>query len=178
MSDLLNRLQKRADDFEKKYRGKSQFYYGNRERFYSLTEALCDKKDSKIGGIVGESQIEDAIIFALSKSDWKHWAPPFVYKNGGLLPTQVLFMAPQFQFGPYRADIMIVCKTDTGIKYLCVECDGHDYHQSEPYRIQRDGFFAAFGVKTIRLSGHDCKRHPELCASIIIREFLEWEALK
>jgi len=178
MSDLLNNLQKRADAYENKYRSKSQFYYGNREKFNNLSEALSDRKDSKIRGIVGESQIEDIIIFALTKADWREWAAPVVFKNDDPLPRAGIFIVPQFQFGPYRADIMIVCRTDAGVKYLCVECDGHDYHQSEPYRMKRDGYFAAFGIKTIRLSGHDCKRHTELCVNLIIREFLEWEASK
>lgn len=172
MSDLLNRLEERAKKYENKYRSKSQFYYGRREKTFTLVDALSDNSSASIG----ESQIEDALIIALLKSDWSPWRAPVLLKEGDKLPTGNLFISPQFQFGKYRADLMIVCKSNGQTKYLCIECDGDAYHQSEPYRIMRDGYFAAFGIKTLRFSGHDCRTHTQLCANKIIRELADWEA--
>lgn len=91
------------------------------------------------------------------------------------------FVYPQHKSGQYRADFLIKA-VGWGNEYkvwpptaevsVCVECDGREFH-STPEQIARDNdkekHFKEQGIETLRFSGSEIYRKPDLCVNQIYK---------
>lgn len=106
----------------------------------------------------------------------------FTLVNEGEPDGEGLFIYPQMQIGPYRADLLIKGRgyhtvsrvwppKATGI--LAVECDGKGFHTS-PEQVEhdqkRDEYFKSKGIKTIRFTGAEINRDVSFCIDCIAHE--------
>lgn len=123
-----------------------------------------------------ESPIENMLLNKLVRD------PRFTLVRQGEPQGEGLFIYPQMQVGPYRADFIIV-----GIGYgdvvrvwppnmlgvIAVECDGHEFHSHEvdvEHDRKRDEYFLSKGIKTIRFKGAQIYRNVSFCIDCIEHE--------
>lgn len=105
----------------------------------------------------------------------------FTLVNDGEHAGEGLFMYPQRQVGPYRADLIII-----GVGYnkpnrvwppnvevtMAVECDGEQFHSLPDqieYDKQRDAYFLERGIKTLRFRGAHIYADASFCIDEIYR---------
>ena len=73
----------------------------------------------------------------------------------------------QVSFMDYVADFIAVCKIDGVTDYLCIECDGHDFHERTKNQVARDKLrdrrFLIGGIPAMRFSGSEIWRDPLEC---------------
>lgn len=83
-------------------------------------------------------------------------------------------LMPQFRVGGYRADFAIF--VEDAVK-ICVECDGHDYHERSKEQAQRDRerdrYFTCDGWKMLRFTGSEIWRDPRKCVRQVEREIVK-----
>jgi very-short-patch-repair endonuclease len=86
-----------------------------------------------------------------------------------------VYLAPQVPVGPYRCDFLLMVY-DVTPKFLCVECDGKDFHRATQEQRNRDNerdqWFRAKLIATKRFSGARIMRDPYKCAREAIRELV------
>lgn len=80
-------------------------------------------------------------------------------KDEAFPPTSRMFLVPQMPFLRYRADFALIYRSGLRSVILAVECDGKDFHNAKT-DLLRDGFFACFGIRTIRLTGSEIWNEP------------------
>lgn len=118
-----------------------------------------------------ESPIEKLLLFAFLRNK------EFVLVDK-VEPTGAgLFIYPQKEVGPYRADFII-----EGVGYksgkrvfppnktvsIAVECDGAEFHVAgNEHDQKRDKYFAEQGIKTFRYTGSEIYNSGDLIASDI-----------
>lgn len=129
--------------------------------------------------ITTESHIETQMFHSLMRS--KKF---ILMKEGDKSEGCGLFLFPQAEIKPYRLDFLI---KGVGFKkaqrvwppsstvYLCVECDGKEYHSSEEDKekdLTRDEFLKKKGIKTVRFTGTEIYKYSDKIA-ISIANLLE-----
>lgn len=69
----------------------------------------------------------------------------------------------QVKIESYRVDLVL----HVGCALIFIECDGHDWHertkQQAAYDRERDRFFLAQGLPTVRFTGSEIVNYPEKC---------------
>lgn len=74
------------------------------------------------------------------------------------------FAFQEHTVGPYRVDFALVNHTG-GL--VCVECDGHDYHErtkdQAAYDRRRDRYFQSLGWRVMRFTGSEIHRDAAGC---------------
>ena len=89
-----------------------------------------------------ESPIEKIMMAALVFEDWYPFLtiPAAVLRPGEkMMPKGDLVIAPQFRIGPYRLDFLIIGHDEAGSqKWLSIECDGEEYHNTTMVKYQAD----------------------------------------
>ena len=140
--------------------------------FWTLTAKTYD---------VCESPIECAALSALVFADWRPFLsiPAHIYVQGNDFPTGDIVVCPQFPFGPYRLDFLIMGRLDNGPqKWLCVECDGDEFHNATmvEYRRdrRRDAFLRIFGIETFRFTGSEIWTDPTGCVDELTATMRDW----
>ena len=86
------------------------------------------------------------------------------------LPPHVK-IRPQEKIGRYRADFLVIDEADYFPSYkaqFVVECDGHEWHERTKKQAkrdrQRDRWFLARGIPTIRFTGSEIHADASCCA--------------
>lgn len=73
-------------------------------------------------------------------------------------PTN-LAIVPQYKVGAYRLDFAVFYGCDGVIKFLAVECDGHEFHERTKQQAQRDKsrdrFLQSRGIPVFRFTGSE-----------------------
>jgi very-short-patch-repair endonuclease len=129
-----------------------------------------------------ESPIEKIMMAALVFEDWYPFLtiPAAVLRPGEKrMPLGDLIIAPQFPIGPYRLDFLIIGHDDAGSqKWLNIECDGEEWHNSTRFQYQadreRDKFVRACGIEVIRFSGSDIWNDSKGCAEETSLSLKRW----
>lgn len=83
---------------------------------------------------------------------------------GAVFSAQTLVQGPN---GRFRVDFLLFC----GAAVTVVELDGHDSHKTQQQRTndaQRDRWFCAQGIRTVRFTGSEVVADPDGC----VRELL------
>jgi len=95
-------------------------------------------------------------------------------------PKGDVIIAPQFAFGPYRLDFLVIGKDNFGgQKWIDVECDGEEHHATcsmakwESDR-ERDKFIEGAGIEVIRFTGSDIWKQPAACADEAASLIVDW----
>jgi hypothetical protein len=95
-----------------------------------------------------------------------------------------LFIFPQAEIKPYRLDFLIKgvgfrkaqrVWPPNSTAYLCLECDGKEYHSSKEDKekdLVRDEFLKKKGIKTLRYTGTEIYKYSDKVA-YDIANFLE-----
>lgn len=122
------------------------------------------------------------------------WFPYAVYQSSGLAdlqslkgitclhPRRPLCIFPQHPLRQYRADFMLAWATRVddpeSVRVLCVECDGHDFHERTKAQAQhdksRDRKFMADGVPVMRFTGSELTSRPGWCGHEALQLFIDW----
>lgn len=107
----------------------------------------------------------------------RFWRPALL-KHGLDINRAVERIASWFVFqeltvGPYRVDFALA-NHDGGL--VCVECDGHDYHERTREQAEhdrrRDRYFQARGWRVMRFTGSEIVRDSRACGEEL------WELLR
>lgn len=116
-----------------------------------------------------ESPIEALMLVAFTRSRHFILASPKDEIAG-----EGKFVIPQYEFGPYRADFMIVAH---GFRkkvrawpldaktMVAIECDGKDFHTTDEQienDKKRDAYFKENGIPTLRFTGSEIYNHGDL----------------
>jgi very-short-patch-repair endonuclease len=129
-----------------------------------------------------DSPIEKIMMAALVFEDWYPFLtiPAAVLHPGEKqMPPGDLTIAPQFPLGPYRLDFLIIGCDDAGKqKWLNVECDGEEWHNSTIFQYQadreRDKFVRACGIEVIRFPGSAIWNDAKACAEEATLSLKRW----
>jgi very-short-patch-repair endonuclease len=72
---------------------------------------------------------------------------------------------PQAERSGYRLDFLIACKWDKAVRFLAIECDGHDFHDRTKEQAARDKArdrkLLSEGVRVMRFTGYELYRDPQ-----------------
>lgn len=128
-----------------------------------MFKPICDYTETSIEcARYSESQIETMMFGGFMRSK------KFILISEDDKPEGCgLFLRPQAKIKPYRLDFLIKgvgfksakrIWPPNSIKYLCVECDGKEFHQSKEDKERdaiRDEYLSKRGVKTLRYTGSE-----------------------
>ena len=162
--------------------------YKNSEKYIPLS--ATGLSDACIRGIdaygkgkeVCESPLERYLLPWLIFFDWHpfHDGPVPVVLPTGDDPQQTkssLLIVPQLAFGRYRLDFAVVARSASKSIIIGVECDGAAYHDARLDR-QRDAYFAAFRIPTVRAASAEIRNQPEKVVERVFRLVEAWGGLK
>jgi len=130
-----------------------------------------------------QSPIEKIMMAALAFEDWYPFLtiPAAILRPGEKgMPKGDLVIAPQFPLGPYRLDFLIIGYDEEGRsqKWLNVECDGDEWHNSTIFQYQadreRDKFVRACGIEVIRFRGSEIWNDARGCAEEASLSLKRW----
>lgn len=118
---------------------------------------------------------------ALAFADWRPFMsiPPGVLCAGKKkMPKGDLIIAPQFNFGPFRLDFLVIGRVGGDEKWINVECDGDEHHngtidQFESGR-ERNKFMRESGIEVIRFRGAEIWKQPAACAHEAATILIDW----
>jgi very-short-patch-repair endonuclease len=124
-----------------------------------------------------ESPIEELLMAALFANERNQGPECSLHFCAGEPPEKptfngAAFIYQQANIGPYRVDILILdaSMADIGkpVRWIVVECDGHDFHERTKSQArrdkQRDRFLQSKGYKVLRFTGSEIWADPEQCA--------------
>jgi len=127
------------------------------------------------------SPIEKLMMAAFLGVDWRPFMtiPPTIRQPRTPWKKGDLIIAPQFKFGDYVLDFLLVGKGDTGDqKWLNVECDGESHHHTtmdqRDYDRERNKFMRESGIEVIRFRGRDIYKQPAACAHEAATILIDW----
>jgi len=114
-------------------------------------------------------------------ADWYPFLsiPAVVLHPGHMMPKGDLIIAPQFNFGRYRLDFLVMGKDARGNqKWINIECDGEEYHNCSKAQWdadrERDKYLRAANIEVIRHSGAELFNDAKGCAAEVVHELLRW----
>ena len=118
------------------------------EDFLSALVAVCPK------GVLVPSQTTHFQLHNMALDDEK---------------LEYVFVVPQMRLDQYRADFVLAAYfTPMQPKFLCVECDGRNFHVATNDQVRRDHardtYFERSNIPVKRYSGSQIKRDPFACA--------------
>jgi very-short-patch-repair endonuclease len=123
------------------------------------------------------SPIEEMLLDAILE----HNEPSLMigYEDGSYGPgdafSVLAFLERQARVGSYRTDFLVTFDGESKF-CLCIECDGHDWHertkQQAAYDRSRDRELLAQGVLTVRFTGSEITHSANRCASDVIRAIM------
>lgn len=84
-----------------------------------------------------------------------------------------MLIAPQFKWGKYRIDFMVLLKGFD--QQFFIECDGHEFHERTKEQAERDRAkdreIQAAGIPILRFTGREIHRDPFSCV-LQIQKFI------
>ena len=89
-----------------------------------------------------------------------------------------VYVTRQIEIAPYFADFVLVYREggESNLRFVVVECDGHDFHERTKKQAQhdkrRDRFLQAEGFPVLRLTGSEIWRSPIKTAGIVVSQAL------
>lgn len=92
-----------------------------------------------------------------------------------MMPEGPLVIIPQFAFARARMDFAIVARFKGRMQFFCIECDGREYHAGSR-DIIRDGYFASWGIPTVRLKGAEIYEDPLAAAQRATGMVFSWSS--
>ena len=115
-------------------------------------------------------------------ADWHPFKtmPAVVLRPGDkTMPKGDLVIAPQFKLGPYRLDFLVMGKDDAdNQKWLNVECDGEEYHNTTMAQYEsdreRDKFVQGCGIEVIRFGGSEIWSNAKECGAEAAMRLMSW----
>lgn len=88
-----------------------------------------------------------------------------------------VYIAPQAQIGPYRADFLIDIRHSSALAQVLVECDGHEFHERTKEQAAhdkaRDRWFQERDITVFRYPGSEIYKDAAKCAAQVSRFVLE-----
>jgi len=105
------------------------------------------------------------------------------YETGAMMPDLTLlgeydlYSSTQAKIEDYRVDFLFAVRTQSGaVRYLVVECDGHEFHERTKEQAakdrSRDRRLQALSFTVMRFTGSELYRDPIKC----VTEVMEWAA--
>lgn len=132
-----------------------------------------------------ESPIERNMAAALLTANWSDFGIDvpqvhFAAKDGdNFVPTGPVTLIPQLAFARNRIDIAVFIRSDDDWhRIVAIECDGKAYHQDVNADRARDGYYASWGIPTIRFTGTDLRNSPIECADSVVSQLIAWGCAK
>lgn len=120
-----------------------------------------------------ESPIEKILMPWLIAQRFRgfRYSPRVLFSGeGALLADKCVAVVPQLPLGRYRTDFALATRSGPHVKFVIVECDGRDFHDSD-HQKQRDAERDAYlrsrrdVLDVIRFPGAAIYRSPANCAS-------------
>jgi very-short-patch-repair endonuclease len=100
-------------------------------------------------------------------------------------PFDGMFFYSQAAVGPYRVDFLIRVASCDIVKFIVVECDGHDFHERTKEQASRDRsrdrWMAAQGITVLRFTGSEIHKDALACAESVfdvICRLMGWGCLE
>jgi hypothetical protein len=88
-----------------------------------------------------------------------------------------LRIVPQLPIEGYRIDFMLIAQKADRTRWLAVECDGAEYHDSSR-DFYRDQALTDLGIATLRATGSEIVHHPRRVALRAARYFCDWGLMR
>lgn len=154
-------------------------------RTYAMTTAVGEALALKEGLGRCESPIEKRLAIAMtymdaplffSESEARPRVMPVAFTEDTFRvrhPEEGIEIYPQHQLGDHRVDFFIVCRFEgrADLRFLVVECDGHDFHERTKEQARRDRrrdrSMLLGGHSVMRFTGSEIFSDAEACASEI-----------
>lgn len=146
---------KAADDARKKF-----------ERFRASWAVRCESpiEEMMASALIYSQAFEGSTgeeHFLCCDYSWPYDPAPF----GGT------FFYSQAAVGPYRVDFLIRAASDDAVKFVVVECDGHDFHERTKEQAardrSRDRWMAERDITVLRFTGSEIHKDALACAESI-----------
>lgn len=117
-----------------------------------------------------ESPIEEALLAeVVIRSEARGYAVRL-----GEGPEPAIEFYPQFAVDCYRIDFLVRLPGRSRSAVVCVECDGHEYHERTKEQAERDRqkdrFLQSTGATVFRFTGSEIWRDARGCAEEILNE--------
>lgn len=154
-------------------------------RTYAMTSAVNEALALKASLGRCESPIEKRLALAMtymdaplffSESDRRPRVMPVAFAEQGFRsrhPEEGVEVFPQHQLGDHRVDFLIVCLFEgrPDLRFLVIECDGHDFHERTKEQARRDRrrdrSMLLGGHNVMRFTGSEIFADAEACAAEI-----------
>lgn len=136
--------------------------------------ALCDFYNGTVGSPI-EGQLAAALLWL--KMDWAYF--PRIDEFGAFdnsSPFEPLgglefFITPQAKVGEYSVDLAVWFRIGKLRAGLCIECDGHEFHERTKEQAsrdkRRDREILSAGWPVLRFTGSEIFRDPVACVAQI-----------
>lgn len=89
-----------------------------------------------------------------------------------------LWLLPQINIGPYRADLVLVNNLLRPRQIIIIECDGHHFHEKTKEQAardkQRDRYFFCEGYTVLHFTGSEIYRDARECAQQVLALVKPW----
>jgi len=111
----------------------------------------------------------DQVFFNHLDYEWPN-CQIFHYGNGGAVYSQAIV-------GPYRVDFLVQIRWEDRLKFIVVECDGHEFHERTKEQAERDRFrdrwMLAHDILVLRFTGSEIWRDPIGRANEVVSLFYD-----
>lgn len=127
-----------------------------------------------------ESPIERSMLAALITGQWSGFAtiPPRIHSaldKEEMLPAGDVVIVPQMAFLRYRMDFGIVVEAKGRPQIVCVECDGHDFHQDFRKEALRVNYLKSWGIPVFKFTGSELHEDALAAAHRVILAICQWK---
>jgi very-short-patch-repair endonuclease len=111
----------------------------------------------------------DKVFFSHLDYEWPD-CRIFHYGNGGAVYAQAVV-------GPYRVDFLVQIRWEDRLKFIVVECDGHEFHERTKEQAERDRFrdrwMLAHDILVLRFTGSEIWRDSAARANEVVSLFFD-----
>ena len=133
-------------------------------------------QDAFVSCIEGlESPIEDLFLIAVHAQCQAEYVDvnrgPMLYKDGGLVMHDGIYVQPQVAIGSFRVDFVLSqvgIGPDEFLRPIVVELDGHAFHDKDKkqraYEKARDRFLVKQGFRVLHFTGSEVVADPHKVA--------------
>lgn len=147
----------------------------NFEEFYHSWSRKCESPIEEMMAAAlcyaFNSPNDDEYHFSNQNYDWPDDPCPY---NG-------LHFYSQATIGDYRVDFLIRAVSHESVKFIVIECDGHEYHERTKDQARRDRvrdrWMAAQGITVLRFTGSEIYRDALGCMDSledVISQVMGW----
>jgi len=132
------------------------------------------------GETLCESPIERSMLAALITGQWSGFGtiPPRVHSaldKEEMFPKGDVVIVPQMAFLRYRMDFGVIIEAKGHPQIVCVECDGHQFHQDFRKEALRVNYFKSWGIPVFKFTGSELHEDAIASAHRMILAICQWK---